>query len=144
MLPDRVVGYCQRAIRRLNIYTPWEIVDCCSKMKSVYPEFLRESDRDKPFRVNWAVKLSKYFAKMPSDFTSYFFFEFRNGYVTYRRLANSPDEEALTHKLIDLTNVTRDLILMDLFGTTDIEKIGFRDLTLPAHPGVTLKDAKLR
>ena len=33
---------------------------------------------------------------------------------------------------------------MDLFGTTDIEKIGFRDLTLPAHPGVTLKDAKMK
>ena len=144
MLPDSVVGYCKRAIRRLNLYTPSQIVDCCSKVKSVYPEFLEESDQDKPFRVNWAVKLSKYFVKMPSGFTFYYFFEFSNGYVTYRRLANSPDEEALTHKLIDLTNDTRDLILIDLFGTTDIDKIGFRDLTLPAHPGIKLKEAKLK
>ena len=144
MLPDRVVGYCKRAIRSLNLYTPSQIVDNCSKVKSVYPEFLQKTDQDKPFRVNWAVKLSKYFAKMPSGFTSYYFFEFTNGYVTYRRLANSPGEEALTHKLIDLTNGTRELILMDLFGTTDIDKIGFRDLTLPVHPGIDLKEAKLK
>ena len=79
MIPDRVVGYCKRAIDGLNLYTPEEIAASCSKVKGVFAEFLKESDTDKPFRVNWGVKLDKYFNKLPGGYTTSYFFEFKKG-----------------------------------------------------------------
>ena len=66
MIPDRVVGWCKRAIKGLNLYTPTQIVELCSQVKGVYPEHLHGNDTDKPFRVNQGVKLAEYFKKMPS------------------------------------------------------------------------------
>ena len=54
MLPDRVVGYCERTIAGYNIYKPSKIVEFCSKIHGVFPEYLQgiSSRGRQPFRVN--------------------------------------------------------------------------------------------
>ena len=144
MIPDRVVGSCKRAIKGLNLFTPTQIVEQCRRVKGVFPEYLQGNDSDKPFRVNWGVKLAKYFKSLPSGYKANFFFEFSNGYVVYRRLASSPDEEALSHKMIDITDEIRSAILLDFFGVREVSKLALRHLTLPDNPGRKLKETKLK
>ena len=78
-------------------------------------------------------------------YTSYYFYEFSQGFVTYRRLAGSPDEEASTILLgKSPPELLRKQILADLFKQTDVMNVNMRDLTLPIHPGKSLKIKKLK
>ena len=77
-------------------------------------------------------------------YTNYFLFEFPNGYVTYRLLATSPEEDSLTQKLIKITSETSSIILNDFFGTDDTIRLGMRDVLLPCNPGKKLSLKKIK
>jgi len=105
---------------------------------------LKQQDDDKPFRVGWGSILNKYLKDLPSGYTKYYFFEFTKGYVTYRRLATTPDSEAKTIKLVEVDTVLEDRLLMELFGKNDVMDLSMKDLKLPVNPGKTLGKAKLK
>ena len=124
-----------RAISGFNLYTPSQIAELCSQVKNVSSAHIQSKDVDKHFRVGWGAKLDKYFKKLPGGYTFSFFFEFTNGWVTYRRLATSPDEEAITHKMIDITSETRETIWKDFLGDASVNNLCMRNLTLACNPG---------
>ena len=51
MQPDRVVGWCKKAIRGLNLYTLGQIADESRKVASIQAAHLQVTDPDRPFRV---------------------------------------------------------------------------------------------
>ena len=110
----------------------------------VNAKFLRGNDSDLPFRIGWGSFLAKYFRKMPPGYTSNYFFEFSGGSVTMRRLTSTPDAEATTVILCDDPVRVRNLILIDLFGTSKVEDAKLCLIRLPKHEGVKLKKSKLK
>ena len=143
MLPDRVVAHCKNAIKGLNLYTPGQIAEKCDSVKGINAQWLRTTDSDRPFRVGQGVILDKYFKDLPSGYTSFYFFEFTRGFVTFRHLATTPDSEARTIQLLDLTSVLKDELLIELFGKTAISDVKMTDLNLPVNPGRLLSETKL-
>ena len=143
MIADRVVAYCKYAIKGLNLYTLSQIVDESNRIRNVNAEWLRPNDWDRPFRIEWATVLNKYFKNLPSGYTANYFFEFSGGCVTYRKLGTTPSDEATTVRLDKPVAGLRKKLLLDLFGTSCLEKLLMADLTLPVAPGRALTKAKL-
>ena len=144
MIPDRVVGYCKRSIKGLNLYTLDQITQQCNKVANVNTEHLRGQDYGGPFRVGWLTKLSKYFKKLPDGYTNNQFFEFRGGFCTFRKLATTQDEDAVTVRICDQTPLLKERLLRDFFGRADRKTLRMMDLTLPRNPGRTLANTKLK
>lgn len=144
MLPDRVFGQCKNSIKGLNLYTLAQITERFNSVKGVNAEWLRGDDSDRPFRVGWGSILNKYFKDIPGGYTKFYFFEFTGGYLTYRRLANSPDSDAISLQLIDLKPGVKEKLLVELFGKTDVENLRMTDLNLPKNQGKVLGDKKLK
>ena len=144
MLPDRVVGQCKNSIKGQNLYTIGQIAERCNSVKGINAEWLRSTDTDRPFRVGWGAILDKYFKDLPTGYTSFYFFEFTKGFLTYRRLATSPDSGAVTVRLVDLSTGAKDKLLSELFGKNSTSKLQMADLTLPMNPGKILTDSKLK
>ena len=105
---------------------------------------MKPLDPDKPFRVGWGSILNKYFKDIPGGFTKFYFFEFTKGFLTYRRLATSPDSEAITIKLIEFTPGLKKKLLIELFGKNDDTDLKMLDLKLPTNPGKTLGETKIK
>ena len=97
-----------------------------------------------PFRTGWGDFLSKYFKPMPAGFTSNYFFEFEEGWCTFRHLVTTPDDQAVHHKMCDDITGTRSAILQELFGVLSIQDAKMIQLTLPRHKGRKLKSTKLK
>ena len=104
---------------------------------------MRSNDSDLPFRVGWGAVLDKFFKDLPAGYTSFYFFEFTKGYLTYRHLATTADAEAITVKLCDYTAKLKEDLLFELFGRRSVNKLEMKDLTLPTNPGKTLSQTKL-
>ena len=100
---------------------------------------MRSNDSDCPFRVGWGAILDKFFKDLPDGYTFYYFFEFTNGYLTYRHLATTADSDAITVKLCDHTATLKEEILLELFGRRSLTGLEMKDLTLPTNTGKTLK-----
>ena len=105
---------------------------------------MRTDDSDSPFRVHWDLVLHKYFKDVPTGYTKFYFFEFARGYLTYRRLANSPDTEAKTVRLIEMKPGIKEQLMVELFGKTDLHNLRMEDLNLPKNPGKLLSDTKVK
>ena len=144
MHPDRVVGWCKQAIRGLNLYTLSQITDECQNVASVTAEHLQATDADFPFRIGWFEKLEKYFKKLPAGYTNSFFFEFTQGYCTFRRLASTPDSEAYTVHVFEYTEALKKKVMVDFFNCVEARQPKMIDLTLPKHPGRILATSKLK
>ena len=144
MVPDRVVAHCKNAIKGLNLYSLGQITEECNRVKGVQAEWLQPDDFDKPFRVDWCSILDKFFKNLPARYTFNYFFEFSNGVVSYRPLANSPNHEATTVRLLNITPTTRAEIMMELFGSVDKTSQNMRNLSLPTHTGNALTKTKLK
>ena len=144
MLPDRVVGQCKNSIKGLNLYTIEQIVERCNSVNGINAEWLRKDDVDRPFRVGWGTILDKYFKDLPGGYTHFYFFEFTAGFLTYRRLATTPDSEAITVQMIDLTEGTKDKLMIELFGKRSPSKVKMGDVTLPKNTGRLLSESKLK
>ena len=122
----------------------WRSARTSSHDKNLNADFLMTNVEDKPFRVGWGAKFDKYSKELLTRYTNYFLFEFPNGYVTYRLLATSPEEDSLTQKLIKITSETSSIILNDFFGTDDTIRLGMRDVLLPCNPGKKLSLKKIK
>lgn len=144
MKPDVVVAWTRNALSGLNVYTPQDIIDIVNKVISITAEFLDHNSPSRPFFINWGAFLDKYLSDLPAGFTSYYFFEFRNGTVSARRLANTPDEDAWTVSLCNNPEQTKKAMLKELFGSHKKDHILLSNILLPKHPGITLKPRKLR
>ena len=144
MVPDRVVAHCKNAIKGLNLYSLGQIVEECNRVKGIHSEWLRPDDFDKPFRVDWGTILNKFFKNLPARYTFNYFFEFSKGVVSYRPLANSPDHEVTTVRLLKMTPSTKAEIMMELFGSVDKSSHTMRRLNLPTHSGNALTKTKLK
>ena len=128
----------------MNLYSLGQITEECNRVKGVQAEWLQPDDFDKPFRVDWCSILDKFFKNLPARYTFNYFFEFSNGVVSYRPLANSPNHEATTVRLLNITPTTRAEIMMELFGSVDKTSQNMRNLSLPTHTGNALTKTKLK
>ena len=144
MVADRVVANCKKSIKNLNLYSLGQIADEFNGVRGIKAEWLRPNDHDQPFRINWEAALNKYFKHLPSGYTSNFFYEFSQGYCTFRRLANTPDNEAVSIKLTKPIPELRKQILQDLFIETDLKKVKMVNLLLPKHPGRPITQKKIK
>ena len=144
MLPDRVVGQCKNSIKGLNLYTIEQIVERCNSVNGINAEWLRTDDVDRPFRVGWGTILDKYFKDLPGGYTFFYFFEFTAGFLTYRRLATTPDSDAITVQMINLSEGTKDKLMIEVFGKKSTSKVKMGDVTLPKNTGRLLSESKLK
>ena len=94
--------------------------------------------------MDWGTILNKFFKNLPARYTFNYFFEFSIGVVSFRPLANSPDNEATTVRLLKITPSTKAEIMMELFGSVDKSTHTMRSLTLPTHNGNALTKTKLK
>lgn len=117
-------------------------------MNSVEAEFLDHNSPSRPFFVGWEVLLNKYFRKMPTGFTSFYFFEMDRGTVTYRHTGDTPDAEASVHSLLRADyNVVKKALLKELFGVSvasELSAASISSLKLPRHKGNTLTKKKIK
>ena len=143
MIPDRVVAHCKIAIKGFNLFTIGQITELCNRVKGINSEWLQPDDSDVPFRVEWGTFLNKFFKNLPVGYTNNYFFEFSQGFVTFRRMGTSPDAETTSVRLIEVTPAIRKTLRTELFGNQDGSTITMRDLTLPKHAGKTLTKKKL-
>ena len=88
--------------------------------------------------------MAKYFKKLPSGYTNSYFFEFNNGFCTFRRLASSPDSEAHTIQIYEYSEDLKSRVLEDFFGSCETGLPVMSDLTLEVNPGRSLGVNKLK
>ena len=79
--------------------------------------------------------MDKYFKSLPSGYTYNYFYEFSQGFVTFRRLATTPNNEATSVGLINRTPAIKNRIPMEFFGKTDTKTLRMIDLKLPTNAG---------
>lgn len=148
MVADRVVAWCKGALRNINIYSPVDMAKACDKVKGVSAEFLDHTDAKRPFYIMWEGILDKYFKNLPSGFTQNYFFEFDEGIVTMKHLANSPDSESVCTPMIlpGTASTIRSVLLQELFGLSALKNLtgeSIDSIQLPRHPGIDLSRKKL-
>ena len=68
-----------------------------------------------------------------------FFFQFKDGNVTARKLATTPDEEAWTWNMCPNPTVTKNAILKELFGRANIDDAKLDNIKLSRHSGIPMK-----
>ena len=144
MVADRLLANCKNSIKNLNLFTVGQITQEFDRVQRINAEWLRPNDFDKPFRIQWESALSKYFRDMPTGYTGNYFFEFSKGYCTFRRLATTPDAEAVSIQLTKKIPELRKQILEDLFMETNLMKVRMIDLRLPQHAGKSLSMKKIK
>ena len=144
MVADRVVANCKNSIKNLNLFSLGQITAEFNRVRGINAEWLRPDDHELPFRINWESALNKYFKHLPTGYTANFFYEFTKGYCTFRRLANTPNHEAVSIQLAKPIPELRKQILEDLFLQTDVMKVKMVNLSLPRHPGRPIAMKKLK
>jgi hypothetical protein len=141
MIADRVVAWMKQSIKGKNLYHPNQFVEEARKVKSIDAEFLDHGVGQHHFFVGWNELLDEHFQNMPPGFTANHWFEFENGCVTYRQRCDSI--EATRFSLCEDPSAARQSLTMALFGTNDRSQWSMRNLKLPLHPGLELKEKKL-
>jgi hypothetical protein len=101
----------------------------------------------RPFFDKWGEVFDQYINNMPAGFTFNYYFEIKQGEVTYRHLATTPDSEAQTVNLLkgDVDLMRRGL-LNELFGVSDASELSLESLNtlrLPRTPRKQLTSKKL-
>ena len=145
MICDVATAHFKNAIRYTNIFTPKQLVEKLVGVKGLVPIYLRGNDRELPFRTGWADVLGKYVKKPPPGFTANFHFEFReDGTMDLRPLAESPDSEVETHLLVENVAAVREAFMQEVFGTSDIDAVTMRGITLPTFKTKTLTAKKAK
>ena len=84
------------------------------------------------------------FYQLPGGYTKHYFFEFRQGTVTVRYLADTPDADAWSFEMCAKPESTKKAILKDLFGVDDVKHCTFDKIRLERHAGNTLKPKKVQ
>ena len=83
---------------------------------------------------------------MPAGYTGNFFFEFQNGGVVARHLANTSDDDAWSFVMCNNPAVVRKSILKDIFGSDKKEdlvlNIYIYNVRLERHKGLSLSEKK--
>ncbi|EEY58684.1 uncharacterized protein PITG_10803 [Phytophthora infestans T30-4] len=103
-IADRVIAWCRRATRGLNLYTPMDLVKKVNEVKSVNGTFIDHNAPDRPFFVEWGTLLAKYFTPLPAGYTANYLFEIDKGICTARKTVNTPDVEAIVFATVDSSN----------------------------------------
>ena len=143
MHPDRVTGWCRRSCAGRNLYTPDAIATRCNTVKGISAEVLKPDDDCKPFRVGFQDFLNKHFVDMPAGFTQHYFFEFTNGWVFYRHLLDTREEDVVKMKICNDTESFRKMLVKELFGVSNLQEAEFKRLSLPVHKGNKLSRSKI-
>lgn len=143
MMADRVVAWCRNATRGVNLYDADEMMEAWNRVNSVDAEFISHSDPNRPFFVQWEAVLSKYLKKLPSGFTSNYYFEFFEGKCIMRELC-SLDTAGLEHVLTPCPDIAAKAMLNDLFGVDRVSEISISKLCLPLHKGNVIEEKKLK
>eukprot|EP00644_Phytophthora_capsici_P003287 jgi/Phyca11/103220/e_gw1.7.467.1 len=127
-IADRVIAWCRRATRKMNLYAPLLLVEEVNKQ--------------------WGTLLSKYFISPPSGYTSNYFFEIDQGVCTARKTVNAPDSEACTYAMInpDSLDEIRNAFITELFGThvRTIWEASIHNVQLPRCQPKELSEKKLK
>ncbi|OWZ11139.1 LOW QUALITY PROTEIN: Cleavage inducible protein [Phytophthora megakarya] len=119
-IAGRVVAWCRRAVRKVNLYTPTALVGEVNKINSVNSIFLDHNDSHHPFFVKRDTLVSKYFVPPPAGYTSNNLFEIDEGIGTARKTVPTPDEASISFSMVsggNLVNV-RKAVIAELFGPT--------------------------
>ena len=113
---DQVVTWCRNAMRSRNFYTPMDIVNIVTEIKSIAATCIDHCDSWWPFYTGWDTILPKYFKKMPSWYIFNYFFEFDEGHLSMRHLRDT-DVPHIQLIMKEDFEIIRTLILRDLFGS---------------------------
>jgi hypothetical protein len=142
MMADRVVAWCRKYTRGVNLYNGDEMVDCWNKVKSVNAQFISHEDPKRPFHVRWESVLGKYLKKLPTGFTNNHCFEFFEGKCIMRELC-SLDRPGLEHQFTPHYQTGAKAMLRDLFGVDSIENVSLSRMCLPTHQGNPIEEKSL-
>lgn len=142
MKPDRVVAWTKRQLKA-NVFVPEQLVERFNRVPSVEAVWLKDDDPDGPFRVGWGDVLNKHLRKMSGGFTGSFMFEFETGNCTMRHLVSTPDAEAVTIVLTNTPAATRRALLLEVFNTTNIDKLRMSNMNLAKHAGLKVSKKKI-
>ncbi|KAI3631056.1 hypothetical protein MIR68_010546 [Amoeboaphelidium protococcarum] len=143
MMADRAVAWMKSKIRNKNLYVPEQFVAEVSQCESLVPTFLDHRKDDAPCFTDWKDVLDKYFKRLPDGFTGNYFFEFVDGVCTYRRLCSDEDCVELDLKKM-ASNLIRQYLPTQLFGSPDINQWTIDQIKLPKQPIGVLKGTKLK
>ena len=96
MALDRTTGWCRSSIKGYDLYLPEQFVARFNSIKSVNAEFLNHECSNRLMFRNWDDVLHRHFVPIPTikdgGYTSFYFFEFKNGILSMRKTAESEIE----------------------------------------------------
>ena len=144
MLPDRATAHRAAGMKNQNIYHPKQLVEVTNSVKGLSSQFLDHNASKPPFFIGWENILNKYFTNLPGGYTNNYFFEFKQGTVTVRYLADTPDADAWSFEMCAKPESTKKAILKYLFGVDDVKHCTFDKIRLERHAGNTLKPKKVQ
>ena len=140
MLPDRVVAWVKKSLKRLNLYSPHDIIKIINTINTVTGRFIDHQSNIRPTYSNWSQFLDKHIINLESGFTGDYVFEFKNGVVRQQHLISStPKEFVLCKNAVSTSKAMK----LELFGTVCIDHLNPNELKLPRMIVRTLDNKKV-
>lgn len=95
MLPDRVTSWLRQSIKKMNLYSPPEVVERFNSVKSVTAEYIDYRSPDAPMHQGWDNLLQGHFREIPylkdiGGYTSCHLFEFHKGVLRISKSGGMP------------------------------------------------------
>ena len=132
---DLKTAHANKAMGKKNLYTPMMIACEVNKSKGLRGEVIFENDG---VFYDWKTFLDKHFPNMDPGFTSFHWFEFKNGIVDYKSLNEDGDVVIVKSRTFCKNpEVTKKAILRELFNlsqTSSPLEIARGKLRLPPLP----------
>ena len=144
MIADRVVALWRSAIRQFNLYSLEDIIGKVRNVESLVPEIIRNTEESSQCLAGWDHVLTKHIKKLPSGYSKNYYFEIEDGIVNFKYIATTPNNNALSFVIYKDKVETRQQLLEELFGHSDLTKLEFSTLSLSKAERLKLSKKKLK